>query len=156
MLWPGVATARVAEDLKDDHIIFPACGSCKDVEGYIMTLGVAPKCRGRRIGSRLLNGIMHCMMGEVNCDYLTLHMKDGNAAALRLYLSHNFQVVEELPLHYLIKEQKYDAVRLLYRAPQPSSMQWCGPLAPCVRLIQGGAVRILERLYGKSKLVLPL
>ena len=151
-VWAGVATARVSEDPKEQSVIDAAttCASCGEVEGYIMTLGVADKYRGRRLGSRLLKAIMGRMLGDIKCDYLTLHMKEGNAAALRLYESHDFQVVEDLPLHYLINEQKYNAVRLLYRVPQPLLMRWCGPLVPCVSVVNGVTIRILERLFGKA------
>jgi len=67
----GVATARVTEGNSSGLL-----GACRDeVEGYIMTLGVASSCRRMGLGSQLLKMIVDLMMNIVRCDVITLHVK---------------------------------------------------------------------------------
>merc|ERR1712070_273508 len=50
-------------------------------------------------------------------------IKVGNSSALRLYESHDFEVVETLPQHYQIDNELFDAVRLAYK-PRTRGCMW--------------------------------
>lgn len=146
----GVATARVMEGNAAGWL-----ASCiEDVEGYIMTLGVASKCRRMGLGSKLLDLIVYRMLNFARCDTISLHVKDGNNGALRLYQSHDFTIAEQLPQHYHIDNKLYDAMKLLYRSPHrgftgclmqylsftTSTWTQCGPFR----------ARLASRVFGKS------
>ena len=150
----GVATARMSQTSHEPPVSY--CGP-DEIEGYIMTLGVAKSARGMGLGSRLLKMIKEIMLQEIQCDILTLHVKVGNFAAFRLYKSHDFVIAESLPQHYTIDNKTYDACRLLYR--DPSKTKSClEPVValcfPCVNLIQRIGTRLTDRIFGKA--VLPL
>ncbi|MES2112794.1 MAG: GNAT family N-acetyltransferase [Bacteroidota bacterium] len=63
-------------------------------EYYIDCLAVYPEHQGRGIGKKLITGLANCARAK---DYnkLGLLVKKDNAAALRLYISLNFKVVDD-------------------------------------------------------------
>ena len=153
----GVATARVSEMSHEPH---SSCCSPVEIEGYIMTLGVAPSRRGMGLGSHLLKMIKEVMIHEVQCDILTLHVKAGNEPAFRLYQNHDFVIAENLPKHYIIDNKLYDAARLLYRHRDNQScldhilVPMIGLCLPVANLVNRVSSRVTDRIFGRA--VLPL
>eukprot|EP00656_Telonema_subtile_P031156 TRINITY_DN3413_c0_g1_i1.p1 TRINITY_DN3413_c0_g1~~TRINITY_DN3413_c0_g1_i1.p1 ORF type:complete len:196 (+),score=55.42 TRINITY_DN3413_c0_g1_i1:118-705(+) len=96
---------------------------------YIMTLGVSVEFRGLGLGKQLLDAIVE---RSEEASVFTLHVKVGNQAALRMYRRFGFQVTEELPAHYTIDGEKYDALGLVYQKPSmwvellSDSISWLG------------------------------
>jgi len=149
----GLATARVL----DGDPKFP--GACvDDVEGYIMTLGVASIFRRQGLGSQLLQKIVELMSYTARCDCISLHMKVGNTGALQLYQANDFFITEQLPQHYQINSKTYDALRLLYRTPVRGCQdRWtqcfsimARPWVRCFKAQYRGGARLADRMLGKA------
>ena len=52
--------------------------------GYVVTLDVAPACRGKGLGRRLMAEV-ESRAASAGASVMELHVYEGNAAALRLY-----------------------------------------------------------------------
>jgi ribosomal protein S18 acetylase RimI-like enzyme len=104
----AVATGRINSDRG------VACR--RQTEGYITTLGVAPAARKSGLGSFMLAAIVNLLLGA-SCVRVTLHVKEDNDDALRMYARFGFRKIEHLIDHYLIDGQRYNAFTLAYSAP---------------------------------------
>jgi len=102
----GVATAKIHYNK-----------TLKCREGYISTLGVSPFFRCKGLGKSLLKNIISALSGRFRCPRITLHVKDDNVAAIRLYESVGFQVVQKLLNHYYFDDAYHNALELLYLPP---------------------------------------
>lgn len=68
--------------------------------GWLLSLGVLPTHRGKRIGEKLMAAIMLRMEAQgVTRLYLTVH--PNNAAGISIYTRLGFAIQEELPDYYL-------------------------------------------------------
>lgn len=68
--------------------------------GWVLSLGVHPKARGKNIGSTLTKALID-LIDESNCDgiYLTVH--PNNVSAVRIYEKLGFKVIEKVSNYYL-------------------------------------------------------
>jgi ribosomal protein S18 acetylase RimI-like enzyme len=117
-----VATARV-RIIEDGPWWNIFAGDVK--EGYIMTLGVSPSYRRKGLGTVLLRKICRILEEEAEVDLSSLHVQEINRAAVEFYKKNGFQVVEELPSHYLIEGQHYNALKMI-QSVSHSRNQRCG------------------------------
>lgn len=61
-------------------------------EGYVTNIGVLPDYRRRGIGCELLNALIkYCK--DVNISFLSLEVRQSNAAAIKLYKKFEFKTV---------------------------------------------------------------
>ncbi|KAF0691345.1 Aste57867_17401 [Aphanomyces stellatus] len=66
---------------------------------YIMTLGVLEPYRKHRLGGALLQSVLdHCETSKM--DHIYLHVQTSNAAAIRFYTHHGFQVTQTIHNYY--------------------------------------------------------
>eukprot|EP00300_Choanocystis_sp_HF-7_P037862 c54247_g1_i1.p1 GENE.c54247_g1_i1~~c54247_g1_i1.p1 ORF type:complete len:187 (+),score=35.87 c54247_g1_i1:46-606(+) len=82
-------------------------------EGYIMTIGVHPSHRRRKLATHLLQEISKDLEQSWGCKRTTLHVKTDNAGAIAFYQKHGFQITQRLVDHYCIENQNYDAFELI-------------------------------------------
>ena len=59
-------------------------------EGYISNVAVAPDARRRGIGDQLIRTLL-IRSAELGLSFVTLEVRSGNQAAIRLYEKHGFQ-----------------------------------------------------------------
>lgn len=70
------------------------------LQGWLLSLGVLPAHRGKRIGEKLMGACMGLMETKgVAMLYLTVH--PDNAAGINIYTRLGFEVQESLPDYYL-------------------------------------------------------
>jgi [ribosomal protein S18]-alanine N-acetyltransferase len=85
--------------------------------GWLLSLGVLPAHRGKRIGEKLMAACMGLMEAKgVETLYLTVH--PDNAAGINIYTRLGFEVQESLPDYYLD-----NSPRLLMQKQVPGSSQ---------------------------------
>ena len=94
----GVATGRVKD--------VDTC--CSHPTGYIMTLGTNKSYRGSGIGGRLLDTLV-ARLHQLGAIDISLHCTTTNEAAIGLYVSRGFQLVQKFENHYRFYEKYHDA-----------------------------------------------
>jgi ribosomal protein S18 acetylase RimI-like enzyme len=83
-------------------------------EAYLMTLGVREGFRRHHLGSRAMDQILKLLAKYTTAEYVALHVKSANRAAVRFYerLGWACDPLEGyLPNHYYIDGQHWDAYR---------------------------------------------
>ncbi|RZC82183.1 hypothetical protein C5167_044969 [Papaver somniferum] len=99
--WPRlVYVAEVAEDHNTGSIVgFVVAqteGQGIETQGYIANLGVLPTHRKLGIAEKLMNAAHNALVQEYECDYVSLHVRTTNQAAINLYtekLGYNYESV---------------------------------------------------------------
>ena len=104
MVLVALVTARLQE------VSDVLCGSRR--EGYIATFGVSPAFRMRGLGSAVLSRMLRLLQERHHCASAALHVTTSNHAALALYDTFGFQLVEMLSKHYFFHEGYHDAYHL--------------------------------------------
>ena len=111
-LFDPQASFIVAED--DEGMILGYAGLHAVLdEGYIDNIAVAADARRHGVASALLD--VFCRFGAVNLAFLSLEVRQSNAAAIALYEKHGFQRVGLRPGYY--QHPREDAVGI----PRPVS-----------------------------------
>ena len=104
-LFDPQASFIVAED--DEGMILGYAGLHAVLdEGYIDNIAVAADARRHGVASALLD--VFCRFGAVNLAFLSLEVRQSNAAAIALYEKHGFQRVGLRPGYY--QHPREDAV----------------------------------------------
>lgn len=85
-------------------------------EGHIMNIAVLEKHRGRGIGTRLLSAMMQ-YAANLGAGYLTLEVRESNAAAIALYRAHSFVAVNRRKRYY---ENGEDALLMVSQRMPPA------------------------------------
>jgi len=80
-------------------------------EGYVSNVAVRPDCRGRGVGSALVAELLRrCRERELA--FVTLEVRESNAAARALYEKHGFRAVGIRPGYY--ERPREDAVLMTH------------------------------------------
>jgi ribosomal protein S18 acetylase RimI-like enzyme len=103
VLRPVGAPVWVARDVHDAQagrvLGFLAASRRRPRELYVDGLATAPHARHRGVGRALLHAAI-AYAAEAGLDGIALHVWAGNTAAVDLYRSEGFDVVEDLPRFY--------------------------------------------------------
>ena len=104
---------------------------CHKCRGYIMTLGTSSEQRGQGIGGRLLDALIVRLkaLGAVD---INLHCTTTNEAAIALYISRGFTLVDRLDAHYHFNEKHHDAFAFSLFGDQTCET-WCSSFFAAVR-----------------------
>jgi len=113
----GVATSKIKESTSWWDLFFPI-----KREGYIMTFGVSPSFRQRGLGTFILRKMIEILQ-EHGCNVVTLHVQLINKAAVEFYKKNNFVVAEDLPGHYYIDGQYFDAMKMIFYLNNNNTVQ---------------------------------
>ena len=116
-LFDPQASFIVAEDGEEGNILGYAGLHAILDEGYIDNIAVAPDARRHGVASALLD--VFCRFGAANLAFLTLEVRQSNAAAIALYEKHGFQRAGLRPGYY--QHPREDAVIMTREFPQEST-----------------------------------
>lgn len=97
-LFDPQASFIVAEDGEEGNILGYAGLHAILDEGYIDNIAVAPDARRHGVASALLD--VFCRFGAANLAFLTLEVRQSNAAAIALYEKHGFAAVGRRKNYY--------------------------------------------------------
>ena len=107
----------VAEDGEEGYVLgYAGLHTILD-EGYIDNIAVAPDARRHGVASALLD--VFCRFGAANLAFLTLEVRQSNAAAIALYEKHGFQRAGLRPGYY--QHPREDAVIMTREFPKEST-----------------------------------
>lgn len=96
----------IAEE--DGSILGYALGnfSTKDDQGWILSLGVHPKARGKQIGKTLTKKLITLLENNNSRDIcLTVHPE--NTSAIKIYKNLDFEIILESDNYYLDNEARF-------------------------------------------------
>ncbi|MEO8773049.1 MAG: N-acetyltransferase [Gelidibacter sp.] len=95
----------IAEE--DDVILGYALGnfSTKDSQGWILSLGVHPEARGKKIG-RMLTEKLISLLENNNSKEICLTVHPDNASAIKIYEDLDFEIIVECDNYYLDNEAR--------------------------------------------------
>lgn len=83
-------------------------------EAYLMTFGVREGYRRHRLGVRAMEQILQLLIKQTSAEYVALHVKSANRAAVHFYESQGWScdpIDGYLPNHYYIDGRQWDAYR---------------------------------------------
>ncbi|KAI3906857.1 hypothetical protein MKW98_004907 [Papaver atlanticum] len=96
--WPQLV--YVAEDHNTGcvvgFVVAQTEGQGIESHGYIANLGVLPTHRKLGIAEKLMNAVHNALVHEYECEYISLHVRTSNQAAINLYtekLGYNYESV---------------------------------------------------------------
>lgn len=96
----------VAEE--EGKIIGYALGnlSIKDQQGWILSLGVHPEARGKKIGNALTKKLI-ALLENNNSKEICLTVHPNNTSAIRIYENLDFEIILESDNYYLDHEARF-------------------------------------------------
>ena len=147
-LFDPQASFLVAEDGEEGNILGYAGLHAVLDEGYIDNIAVVPDARRHGVASALLD--VFCRFGAANLAFLTLEVRQSNAAAIALYEKFGFQKMGVCPNAYRLKDGTYrdeiQMVRMLGKAA-PQELEFCS-----TDFLESDEIKlVLERTAGEDK-----
>ena len=100
---------------------------CTTCTGYVMTLGTSNDFRGKGIGGRLLD-VLIVRLQDLGAVHIELHCTTTNEAAIALYVSRGFTLIQKLEEHYHFHEKLHDAFFFSLKGTatlQGTCQTWC-------------------------------
>ena len=110
--------AIVAEH--EGRIIGYACWMISVNEAHLANIAVDPAFRRKSVARRLLGHILKAV-GERDCEYLLLEVRQSNEAAIVFYVGHGFELLYRRPGYY--RHPVEDALVMVYYLKRPASKQ---------------------------------
>ncbi|WP_179351456.1 GNAT family N-acetyltransferase [Winogradskyella vidalii] len=90
--------------------------SIKNNQGWLLSLGVHPKARGKQIGKQLVEKIV-TLLEQGHCNEICLTVHPYNRAAINIYKHLNFKIVSESNNYYLDNEKRLLMVKQVRSLP---------------------------------------
>jgi ribosomal-protein-alanine N-acetyltransferase len=91
-------------------------------EGYITNIAVHPNSRRRGVGDALITALIECAE-KMALSFLTLEVRESNAAAIALYAKHGFEPVGRRRDYYVKPKEDALLMTKLLNPTQPRRRQ---------------------------------
>jgi [ribosomal protein S18]-alanine N-acetyltransferase len=110
----GAKTFWVAYD--DKQLAGYVIGNIKGNEGYIASIAIHADYRQQGLAVRLMREIMSLISEDKNAEYIRLHVRQSNAAAIALYQKLGFTIEDSETDYYPDHEAAYRMVYMISHA----------------------------------------
>ncbi|MGC1631416.1 MAG: N-acetyltransferase [Gelidibacter sp.] len=93
---------------EEDLILGYALGSLstKDDQGWILSLGVHPEARGKKVGKTLTKELI-ALLEDHDCKEICLTVHPDNASAIKIYKAFDFEIIILSDNYYLDNEPRF-------------------------------------------------